>query len=77
MKLTTIIFPIQDNYIFLANKKRGFGAGYLNGYGGKKQPDDLTIEDTAVRELQEEAGVRALTQDLEKVAVIEFYEGEI
>lgn len=74
MKISTIVFPVQNDFIFLANKKRGFGVGYLNGYGGKKQSEDLTIENTAVRELQEEAGITA--QELEKVAVIEFFEEE-
>jgi 8-oxo-dGTP pyrophosphatase MutT (NUDIX family) len=74
MKISTIVFPVQDNQIFLANKKRGFGAGFLNGYGGKKQPEDKTVDDTAVRELREEAGIEA--KELEKVAVIEFFEEE-
>jgi 8-oxo-dGTP pyrophosphatase MutT (NUDIX family) len=74
MKISTIVFLVQNNQIFLADKKRGFGAGFLNGYGGKQQPEDTTIEDTAARELKEEAGV--IAQELEKVAVIEFYEQE-
>lgn len=48
----------------------------MNGYGGKKQVEDVTIEDTAIRELQEKAGIVASKQDLEKVAVIEFFEEE-
>jgi hypothetical protein len=49
MKISTIVFPVKEDHIFLANKKRGFGAGFLNGYGGKKQPEDATIEDVAAR----------------------------
>ena len=74
MKISTIVFPVKDNKIFLANKKRGFGTGFLNGYGGKQQPEDSTIEHTAVREMEEEGGIVASLEDLEKVAVINFFE---
>lgn len=77
MKISTICFPIKDNRVFLSNKKRGFGVGYLNGYGGKKQPEDATIEDTAVREMKEEACVIVAQENLEKVAVIDFFEGDV
>jgi hypothetical protein len=30
----------KDGQILLAMKKRGFGAGKWNGYGGKVQPDE-------------------------------------
>ncbi len=74
MKIATIIFPVRGNSVFLANKKQRFGAGFLNGYGGRQEPTDLTIEDTAVRELQEESGIIAEKRDLEKVAIIDFFE---
>jgi ADP-ribose pyrophosphatase YjhB (NUDIX family) len=76
MKISTIVFLVWDDCIFLAKKKRGFGVGFLNGYGGKKQPEDVTVEDTAIRELKEEAGVITTKQDLKKVAVIEFFEDQ-
>lgn len=74
MKISTICFPIQDGKIFLSNKKCGFGVGYLNGYGGKKEETDLTIEDAAIRELKEESGVTVMVDGLEKVAEIDFFE---
>lgn len=74
MKLSTLVFLVRDGCVYLANKKRKFGAGCLNGYGGKMQPEDKTIEDTAIRELREESGVTAL--NLLKVGVIEFFEEE-
>lgn len=52
----TLVFCVRGNQICLAQKKRGFGAGYLNGYGGKQYPSE-TIEQTAVRELHEESGI--------------------
>jgi 8-oxo-dGTP pyrophosphatase MutT (NUDIX family) len=77
MKISTIVFPVRDNLIYLANKKRGFGIGYLNGYGGKQQPEDLTISHTAAREMEEEGGVVVLPENLDEVAVINFFEEEI
>lgn len=40
----------------MAMKKRGFGAGRWNGYGGKIQ-DGETIEQALEREVQEESGL--------------------
>lgn len=76
MKKSTIVFPLKGKNVFLANKKRGFGAGFLNGYGGKQKPNDFTIEHTAIREMEEEGGVRATIESLEKVAIINFFEEE-
>lgn len=53
-------------------KKTGFGAGKYNGFGGKQNSKDRTIEHTGVRELYEESKVRADISDLEKMAVIDF-----
>jgi 8-oxo-dGTP diphosphatase/2-hydroxy-dATP diphosphatase len=59
----------RDGEILLGMKKRGFGAGRWNGFGGKIEEGE-TIEGAAIRELSEEAGIKAL--DLEKVGIIEF-----
>ena len=50
-------------------KKRGFGAGRWNGFGGKVALAE-TIEDAAKRELQEEAGIKA--EHLDKAGIIDF-----
>lgn len=50
-------------------KKRGFGAGRWNGFGGKLQEGE-TIEQGAMRELKEEAGIE--TSNLEKIGVLDF-----
>lgn len=53
---TTLLYLLKDNQILLAMKKRGFGVGKYNGVGGKSEPGE-TIEQTMVRETQEEIGV--------------------
>ncbi|NIO23314.1 MAG: NUDIX domain-containing protein [Candidatus Aenigmarchaeota archaeon] len=52
-------------------KKMGFGKGKFNGFGGKVR-DNETVEEAALRELQEETGIRALPDDIRKVAELEF-----
>lgn len=74
MKKSTLIFLIQGDSVLLALKKDGFGAGFLNGYGGKEKPIDKTIEDIATRELFEESRVRA--KSLEKVSIVDFFKGQ-
>ena len=55
--------------VLLGMKKRGFGAGRWNGFGGKVGPDE-TIEDAVRRETKEEAGL--LVCDIAKRGVLEF-----
>ena len=57
--------------ILLGMKKRGFGAGHWNGFGGKIAPGE-TIEEAAVRELWEETGIEAEPSDLERYGILEF-----
>jgi mutator protein MutT len=47
----------QKGSILLGMKKRGFGQGRWNGFGGKVLPGE-TIEQAALRELQEEVGIK-------------------
>jgi len=56
----------------LAMKKRGFGAGRWNGVGGKLDQGE-TIEQAALRELEEEVIVKASERDLKKVGFLKFY----
>lgn len=68
-KLLTLCIIHQHPKILLGMKKRGFGAGRWNGFGGKVE-DGETIEDAARREMKEEAGIELLNFD--KVGIIEF-----
>lgn len=56
LRQATICLLIKDDQVLLALKKRGFGEGKWNGVGGKVK-DGETIEQTAIRETQEEIGV--------------------
>ena len=49
----TILFIIKDGRILLIEKKRGHGAGKINGPGGKIDPGETPLE-AAVRETREE-----------------------
>lgn len=71
-KIFTLGFLLKENAICLALKKRGFGEGNWNGFGGKVE-DDESIEAGIVREIGEESGVLVQESDLEKVAVAEFF----
>ncbi len=72
MKITTLVFCITDTQILLGMKKRGFGAGKLNGYGGKVKERELPRRG-AKRELREESTLIVEETDLEQVANIDFY----
>ena len=53
-------------------KKRGFGAGKYNGFGGKTKISDKSLTTTAIRELMEESEVEAEEKYLNKVGEITF-----
>eukprot|EP01031_Cornospumella_fuschlensis_P023453 gene23453-28452_t len=58
---TLVFCRRQENevpQVLLGMKKRGFGAGKWNGFGGKVE-DGESMEDAAKRELLEESGVVA------------------
>jgi 8-oxo-dGTP diphosphatase len=57
--LATLIFVIRGGEILLIRKKRGLGAGKINGPGGRLEPGE-TPEACAMRELAEELGVVAV-----------------
>ena len=57
----TLMFILdrEQGRVLLIRKKRGLGAGKVNGPGGKLDPGETTTE-CAVRETQEELGVTPL-----------------
>ena len=52
----TLCFVIQGGEILLIEKKRGLGAGKVNGPGGRLEKGE-TAEQAAIRETQEEVGI--------------------
>ncbi|WP_425153763.1 8-oxo-dGTP diphosphatase [Candidatus Palauibacter sp.] len=55
----TLLYVVRDGEILLIHKKRGIGAGKLNGAGGKVDPGESCL-DAAVREFEEELRARPL-----------------
>ncbi|KAL4658993.1 7,8-dihydro-8-oxoguanine triphosphatase [Arapaima gigas] len=68
-KPLTLVLVVQPGRVLLGMKKRGFGEGRWNGFGGKVQPGE-TIEEAAKRELLEESGLT--TDTLDKIGNIKF-----
>ncbi|XP_027029660.1 oxidized purine nucleoside triphosphate hydrolase [Tachysurus fulvidraco] len=68
-KLLTLVLVVQPGRVLLGMKKRGFGAGKWNGFGGKVHPGE-SIEQAARRELLEESGLTVNT--LHKIGNITF-----
>ncbi|KAI8912286.1 NUDIX hydrolase domain-like protein [Powellomyces hirtus] len=64
-KILTLVFLFSTDaagkrLVLLGMKKRGFGVGLWNGFGGKVEPGE-TIEQGARREVEEESGVHVET----------------
>jgi 8-oxo-dGTP pyrophosphatase MutT (NUDIX family) len=72
MNQTTICFLLRDGKVLLGMKKRGFGAGKLNGFGGKiKEGEDEKT--AAVREIKEEVGMDVALGGLKEAGTLEFH----
>lgn len=65
----TLVLIQQNGQVLLGQKKRGFGAGRWNGFGGKLLPGE-TIDQAARREVREECGITV--RDMEQRAVVTF-----
>ncbi|OWF51812.1 7,8-dihydro-8-oxoguanine triphosphatase-like [Mizuhopecten yessoensis] len=68
-KLLTLVLLRQAPRILLGMKKRGFGVGRWNGFGGKVEPGE-TIKAAARRELLEESCL--VCNDLKEVGLLKF-----
>ncbi len=68
-KIMTLCLICKDNKVLLGLKKRGFGIGKWNGFGGKVNKGE-TIEEATKRELFEESGLT--TNNIEKMGVLDF-----
>lgn len=59
----------QDQQLLLGMKKRGFGTGLWNGFGGHVEKDEA-IKAAAIREVREESGL--IVHSLESRGLINF-----
>lgn len=70
-KVLTLAYLLKEDSVCLGYKKRGFGEGNWNGYGGKLEEGE-SIVDATIREMYEESSVIITEENLEQVAVVEF-----
>jgi 8-oxo-dGTP pyrophosphatase MutT (NUDIX family) len=68
-KVLNLCLLVEDNKILLGMKKRGWGEGRWNGFGGKVEEGE-TIEESAKREMLEESGIKI--KNLEERGVVTF-----
>ncbi len=70
----TLAFVIKEEQILLIRKKRGLGAGKINGPGGRLE-DNESIQACAVREAQEELGITPLHPQKHGELLFQFVDG--
>lgn len=75
-KISTLAYLVKNNQVLLGLKKRGFGTGKLNGYGGKVDIEKETVIESVYREVQEEAGVDIQVSETNACAKLDFWMGE-
>jgi 8-oxo-dGTP diphosphatase/2-hydroxy-dATP diphosphatase len=68
-KILTLCLVVNERKMLLGMKKRGFGVGRWNGFGGKLEGGESIIE-SAKRELNEEVGIRS--EEMEKMGIFIF-----
>lgn len=74
LKHATLCFLVRGDpveHVLLGIKKRGFGNGKINGFGGKIESGE-SVEEAVIRELWEEAGVNTYPELIEKMAELTF-----
>jgi len=69
-KILTLCLTKEEGMVLLGMKKRGFGEGRWNGFGGKVEKGETIIE-AAIRETREESGLKV--EDLEEKGIVTFH----
>jgi 8-oxo-dGTP diphosphatase/2-hydroxy-dATP diphosphatase len=69
-KVLTLCLVLKEGKVLLGMKKRGFGEGRWNGFGGKVEKGE-TLIDGAKREMLEESGL--MIEEMEERGCINFY----
>lgn len=67
--ILTLTVITKSHQILLGLKKRGFGLGRLNGFGGKVEKDE-SIEEAAIRETFEETSLEL--KSINKIGILNF-----
>lgn len=67
--LANLVFIVQGDRVLLIHKKRGIGAGKINGPGGKLEPGE-SARQAAIREVEEELLITP--HDPEEMGVLRF-----
>lgn len=67
----TLIFIRTNEKILLGFKKRGFGVGKWNGFGGKVEKNE-SILDGAIRELKEESNLTVSRSDMKYLGYVRY-----
>lgn len=73
-QLATLCYILRDGQVLLIRKKRGIGAGKINGPGGKVDPGETPLA-AAIRETEEEVGVTPLDPQLRGELLFRFADG--
>jgi 8-oxo-dGTP diphosphatase/2-hydroxy-dATP diphosphatase len=69
-KILTLCLTKENGMILLGMKKRGFGEGRWNGFGGKVEEGETIIE-AAIRETKEESGLEV--EELVEKGIVHFH----
>lgn len=70
-KIATLVYPVRNSQVLLAKKVKRIGVDKWNGWGGMVKLDEA-IRAAAVRELEEESGLKAEPNDLEFIGLLNF-----
>ena len=73
-EFATLLFVVRNGEILLMRKKRGLGAGKINGPGGRIEAGESSLE-AAVRETREELGIVPVSPELRGELHFQFVDG--
>jgi len=70
----TLLFVVSGDQVLLIRKKRGLGAGKINGPGGRLEPGETPL-DAALRETTEEVCIEARAVEARGELCFQFIDG--